>query len=237
MKIKFISTDEISKNFTEPPKPASSFIPEWYKSIPGLVGEEKKHGIHINNPGTSNSTIKGCSPFLDALVTGYIWSAPVDIEIRKEDNNYFFRWRTEGVFVTEHTYDQHPGVPPAFNGKDFIMKWAFNYIIETPKGYSTLFTHPLNRNDLPFKTFSGIVDTDEYNLPVQFPFQILKMEEDLLIIEKGTPLCQIIPFKRENWKSEKENISDLAKRINEFNFKSKIIKSYKKNFWKKKRYV
>lgn len=228
--ITFRPDTETSDLFLSIPVPASSSIPEWYKKMPLYMYGEKSAGIsHGYNDGT-NTTLKACSPFIDALSFGYIWQCPLDIEIRKEirdgEEYFLFRWRTEGTFVTNHAEEQHPSLPPAFNGKDFVMKWNFDFVIQTPSGYSTFFTHPINRHDLPFRTFSGVVDTDEYPLSVKFPFQILNFSENHIIIEKGTPLCQIIPFKRDLWESKKEKFNKNLSRISNFNFGSRIKRSY-----------
>lgn len=241
MQIEFIPDSEFAKDFLEPPKPSKTFIPDWYKKMPNLINNEKKYGIAPENDAAVNSTLKGCSPFLDSFTMGYIWSLPIDLEIRKNKveeklYEYKFRWRTDGVFVTDHHPQQHPGLPSPYKGLGFVMKWSFEYIIKTPPGYSTFFTHPLNRYDLPFQTLSGVVDTDKYTNAVQFPFQIMDFDEDLIIIEKGTPLCQFFPIKREKWKSEikEENLKKIKR--DHFDFKSKIFKSYKTRFWEKKIY-
>jgi hypothetical protein len=116
------------------------------------------------------------------------------------------------------------------NPYKFENKW----VMETPPGYSCLITHPLNRFDLPFFTMSGIVDTDQYNfLPVNLPFFLKEGFEG--IIPKGTPIAQVIPFKREPWHSEKEDLNPLTKyQIN--NLKSVVQRSYKNRFWSKKTY-
>jgi hypothetical protein len=240
--ISFIPSNEYCDIFFDFPKPSAQFIPDWYKKMPLYLDEEKNYGISLNNRFATNTTLKACSPFLDSLSCGYIWSLPADIEIRKNifnnETSFIFRWRTSGLdFVTHHDLNQHPTLPELVNGKKDVMKWEFPFIIKTPPGYSTLFTHPLNRHDLIFKTFSGIVETDTYEIPISFPFQMHNFEKDLIILEKGTPLCQFIPFKRENWKSknkkfDKNNI--LKKR---FIFFSKINRSYKNNFWIKKEYI
>ena len=239
-KIKFIfdnSVGEQHKNSIKEPLPASNFIPDWYKSMPEKVDNAKKSGLSFQNKFSSNSTIKHCSPFLDGLTSGYIYSLPLDIEFSKDkNNNIVVRWRDEGQFVTEHSKDQHPTLPPAHKDMDFVLKWAFPFIIETPPGYSCLFTHPINRHDLPFRTFSGVVETDLYVASVQFPFQLLVDFDERLIVEKGTPLCQIFPFKRENWESIRDDITIKEQNERMFKLHSKIVRSYKKQWWKKKTY-
>ena len=168
---------------------------------------------------------------------GYIWSAPSDFEIRDNgDKTYDFKWRTEEkILETQHIKEQHPGMKFGSNTEDFVMKWSFNFIIQTPDGYSTMFTHPLNRYDLPFRTLSGVVDTDSYPIPVLFPFIMISGAiKERVIIEKGTPLCQFFVIKRDPWHSAKKNISENDYRKNASRLTSKIVRSYKSQFWKKK---
>lgn len=239
--IKFTSIDYLSEKILEPPTPAINFMPIWYKkskpvmdgySSPGLYGGGKESAV--------NTTYKSCSPFMDSFATGYMWSAPVDMEVLKISENgsvgYSIRWRTEGDFVSSHSEEQHPNLPKQKGGLGSVLKWEFPFSIETPTGYSVLFTHPLNRFDLPFRTLSGVVDTDDYKYPVKFPFQLMDMDSDSLIIEKGTPLCQIIPIKRDSWTRRTEVCTDEELRKNNFDYFSKIVKSYKGRYWHRKEY-
>ena len=241
MKIKFRPLDEKLEGIIDPPKPASQFLPEWYKNMPQFLPftGDSTHGLSPYNNQSTNTTLKHCPPFLDSLTTGYIYSLPADIEVRIGIDGYLsFKWRTDGDFVIAHTEEQHPGLPSVVDGDSSVMKWGFDFRITTPPGYSTMFTHPFNRHDLPFRTFTGVVETDSYPQAVQFPFQFLSSQitEENLIIKRGTPLVQIIPFKRESWTSEVEK-PDYKKAFKDsFMFNSTIVKSYKNNFWKKKTY-
>jgi hypothetical protein len=235
--IKFLYDNEFGPYYSDiinSPKSAKTYIPEWYKNIPNTIGESKKRGLSPENKFATNSTIKGCAPFLDGLSLGYIYELPIDVEFRKEGDNVIANWRSNEPFITTHSIEQHDGMPPANKHMNFVLKWNFPFSIETPEGYSCFFTHPINRHDLPFRTFSGVVETDMYKGNVQFPFQLIHDFEYNLIIEKGTPICQIIPFKRDEWKSEKSTISVKEKNIRMFNIHSKIINSYKSQWWRKK---
>ena len=235
MEIKFLTTDEHTRSIYDIPKPATLFIPKWYKDMPSYIGYEHGPGISPNGIAASNMTLKGCSPFLDALSTGYIWSSPADIEIRKDEKNkdFSFKWRVDDELITDHSPLQHPGLPLGDN--NFVLKWNFRFIIKTPPGYSTIFTHPLNRFDLPFRTFSGVVDTDTYELPIQFPF-LWNDSSDSYILEKGTPLCQFFPIKRENWNSEKIEQEDIEYWKKIYKFFDRIERPYKLKHWKRKVY-
>jgi hypothetical protein len=237
-KISFIPMNRFTEVALDMPKPSAQSIPEWYKKIPLVIEGYDEITLHDFNSKASTLTVKGCTPFLDALTVGYMAVLPSDLEVKKtNDGELFFNWRVEGDLVSLHTKDQHPGLPNIIDSQDSVIKFGFSFRIKTPKGYSALFTHPLNRHDLPFRTFSGIVDTDEYPQEVQFPFQLNKEITEPIIIEKGTPVCQIIPFKRDNWKSTKEKYDEGFVLKSRFDFASKIVRSYKNQFWSKKNYL
>jgi hypothetical protein len=60
--------------------------------------------------------------------------------------------------------------------------------------------HPVAYPNAPFYTIPGIVDTDVYDGEINVPFAIKDSFEG--IIEKNTPMFQIIPFKRDQWESQ-----------------------------------
>lgn len=225
-----------------PPAPAKQFIPSWYKNMPSYTNEDKEPGLStdpssIPNTTITNANVKLCAPFLDSLTIGYIYSLNCDIELRNMDNGVLIRWRIPHEIVTTHAPEQIIGLPkPPDSEWSDVFKWYSPFHIKTPKGYSCLFTHPLNRPELPFKTLSGVVETDTYPNAVQFPFHVNKLPKPFIVIEKGTPLVQIIPFKRENWKNQMlpydKKISDQGG----FDLFSKIARSYKKQWWVKKTY-
>jgi hypothetical protein len=54
---------------------------------------------------------------------------------------------------------------------------------------------PLNRLNPVFECLAGIVDTDTYTSLIHFPF-FATGEDGIYVVEKGTPLVQVIPFRR-----------------------------------------
>ena len=235
-KILFRPMNKFTEVVLDMPEPAGRSIPEWFKDMSMNAEGYKKIGLNDFNSRASNLTVKGCTPFLDALTSGYMVTLPSDLEVKvTPEGEMFFNWRVEGNLISLHTKEQHPGLP-TITGQNYVVKFGFSYTIETPKGYSCLFTHPFNRHDLPFRVFSGIVDTDQYPQEVQFPFQLTKEINEPMIIEKGTPICQIIPFKRENWQSVKTEYDEKRVLKDRFSFASKIVRSYKNQYWSKKLY-
>jgi hypothetical protein len=219
------------------PSLATESLPVWYRNMPLHLPGEETTGLSPDGVAVSNLTLKGCMPFLDAMTSGYIFTLPCDIEIRKNKQGLVgLRWATNQDLISQHGPDQAPGLPTPPTGSPSILKWRPGWRVSTPTGYSCLFTHPLNRFDLPFVTLSGVVDTDSYKLGVEFPFRLLETNKDLVILEKGTPICQVIPFRRDNWQSSVVPFDEVENKKQGFLLKSKIIRSYQTQFWKKKSY-
>lgn len=208
------------------PKPAKNYIPNWYKQTP----------LTYDSHPTSQ-TLKRCVPFLDGLTTGYIAELWCDILVEtKPDGSKTFSWHTpELIPIEQRPMDSTMLLPTPAGHSQQRLTWLIPYFMKTPKGYSSLITHPLNRFDLPFTTMSAVVDTDGIMHTGRLPFFIDNNFEG--IIKKGTPIYQIIPFKREDWLSKEDN-DQLVKegrknhRISTLSFSG----WYKKNKWVKKNY-
>lgn len=231
--LKITPEDELSDNFINI-LPASEFVPEWYRKspskIPGLNTE-----IDLLQPKATSSTYKKCTPFFDALTLGYMVFLNADIEVtRKPDGMPYLAWRTDRPMITEHSNDQWTGLLVPDGYSPFVYKWHNPLMINTPKEYSLLFTNPFNRFDSNFITITGLVDTDLYNLSVQFPFFIKK--DFVGIIEKGTPIAQIIPVKRDSWEREIHKADPMKTKVLIDKYFATIKRSYKNNHWVRKIY-
>jgi hypothetical protein len=75
------------------------------------------------------------------------------------------------------------------------LKFHNYWAIRTPPGWSCLFVPPLNRPNGVFEAVAGIVDTDTYSAHIHFPFFPIG-PDGIHIIEKGTPIIQVFPFRR-----------------------------------------
>lgn len=213
----------------EQPKPASRSIPDWYKNTNSYINENKKP----NNDGNGTSaTIKKCMPVFDAMTSGYIIESPADVWVSLKGPVQYFQW-SDLSLITFHPIEQAPEHP---DKKPFAYpKWNNPWSITTPKGYSTLFVQPFHRESV-FTIFPGIVDTDQYTPPVNFPFVINDSAFEGLI-PKGTPIAQVIPFKRDSWTMELGNRKDLeAQAKTTKKLQSKFFDRYKSMFWTKKEY-
>lgn len=223
MKIITFSTYlDIEKEFY--PQPASKFIPEWYKNLESYIGGKKIP----TGQGDTSATIKKCIPVFDAITAGYIISLPADVFVTQRDNSPYYEWSNFGL-VQFHPVEQAPKHPLA-NGFSY-PKWMNPWAIKTAPGYSTLFVQPFHR-DSAFTILPGIVDTDTYSAPVNFPF-VLNDSKFEGIIPAGTPIAQVIPIKRDVWNMQLGNADQVRVTTR---LQSKMFDRYKSLFWHRKEY-
>ena len=210
------------------PQPASKFIPDWYKNTESYIGKEKKP----DGSGNSDATIKRCMPVFDAITAGYIITLPADIYVSIKEEKQFFEWSTLGM-IGFHPVEQAPEHP--MRNQHAYPKWMNPWAIKTPKGYSVLFTQPMHRESV-FTILPGIVDTDTYTAPVNFPMVINDPNFEGLI-PKGTPIAQVIPFKREGWQMEIGSQKELIEQNSiTQKLQTKFFDRYKSMFWSRKEY-
>jgi hypothetical protein len=216
------------------PTPASKHLPDWYKRISPYKSPDTKLRYPMEW-ATHNTTVKRCVPFLDAMTAGYMFVLDDDVFVEQTKDGPLMRWKTEVEMITWHDYGQYAGLSIPKGYHNMVAKWHNDYQIVTPLGYSMMFTHPINRFDLPFKTITGIVDTDKHPVSVQFPFFLEEGFEG--IIKSGTPVSQMIPIKKDSWKIEQKkfNKEETYKKFRKF--KRTFANSYKTNFWQRKEYL
>lgn len=212
--------------------PIKSKVPQWYKDMPVFTqGDKSPKFLPL-----SNLTIKHCVPVLDGLTTGYCIPLPVDVLVTQHLNGPELSWGSiSEPPAAARTVDKAPNFPmyEGFSTEHHFL-WRMPHVIKLPKGYSAVLTHPLNRYDLPFLTLSAVVDADWAVGGGNMPFFVSKTFEGL--IPKGTPVIQIIPFKREDWSSEEDPSLIEENKQHQFDSTNTLIGWYKKTFWNKKNY-
>lgn len=227
-KIIFINNYPSSVNNIYAPVPSAKIIPDWYKETPSYRGGVKKPDQTNDVP----STIKRCLPVFDSMTAGYIIKSYVDIYVSHKYGHPYYEWPSTSP-ISFHAIEQAE-LHPKQNGTPY-PKWINPWGIKTPKGYSCYFTAPMHR-DNPFEILPGIVDTDKMIAAVSFPF-VLKDNNWEGMIPAGTPIAQVIPFKRDSWemslgdedlRKEEEKTAKLLR--------TRFFDSYKTFFWDKKDY-
>ena len=194
MKIKFRCPPELIKIL---PKPILST-----KSLPNWLANMSSE-VLVGDLNSKIRTLKHCSPFIDSMRSGFLIPLVTDVSYIK--GKFKWNWNpgpiSSGPYpstpLTYHYPEQAKG-SPYFKKNNLIIKFNNFWTIEMNKGYSVLITHPFNRDDLPFRTLTGLVDVDLYKSnTIQFP--AIWIDESFKgILKKGTPIAQCVPIKRDD---------------------------------------
>ena len=233
--ILFAPSNYAIKATENPPQPSSRFIPTLFKDI----RPEKKFDLPNANLTRYASTIKKCLPVTDAFTSGYMVSLPQDVEVKKiyKDQNIFWmqpRFNDE-PFIMQDEQFRSEGTPIPYGHNEKVWRFHTSHLVTTPKGYSSLITHPFNRFDLPFTSLTGVIDTDKLKTKLIIQFYVRDDFEG--VIPKGTPLAQILPFKRESWNNKvREPLDPIENYKNDYDLFSKLNRPYQTTFWSKKEY-
>lgn len=211
----FHAIDQYAYEVVSFPSPAKDFIPQWWKTIKPYTANNllKSEDKAIHHPHVS---VKKCSPMLDAMTSGYILPLWADVEITNVGGGKNITWGTSRDVFAHWNQEVTQGIQTPLGFDSMVFKFLNYFVIETPQGYSSLITHPHGHTDLPFRTISGVVDTDKLKTIVN---PTLWLQKDFTgIIKKGTPIAQIIPFKRNNWKHKVKLMPEKQNYFNEEKF-------------------
>lgn len=232
-KIIFKALEKKYETLDKLPVPANKKLPSWYKDINiyGDVENAKELSVTAN---LSNGTFKKCIPMLDALGLGYIIELQYDIVLKHLNGNWDLSWKTqENIFEPHAEHTSKIETPYGYYPQ--VAKYSYRRLPITPKGYSSLIISPIGFNKLPFKAVAGVVDTDTNISAFALPVWISKNHKG--IVKNGTPIAQVIPFKRDNWKMVGEYFEDDQYYIQEQNsFGRYAINHYANVIWNKKKY-
>jgi hypothetical protein len=187
------------------PMPAIRGLPDWFKAMP-----QKAFSA---TAGKDEPTVKKCPPFIDAMIYGFLIPLPIDLEVR--DGEFSWDFDVPEGYVSEFSHspiDFHDPAQvtgtPLFEDDRFVIKFNSFWTIQAPPGYSLLFTHPVNRVDLPFTTITGLVDCDSFHdSPLNFPARWHDADFNG-VLPKGTPVAQCLPVKREAWVADYQMLSE-----------------------------
>ena len=149
------------------PVPARDALPEWLRRMPPTA-PSAFHGREVR-------TVKQCPPFVEAMTHGFV--VPLPCDVRVEAGRFSWDWEVASPEVREH-----PRAPLAFHvpaqltGAPFhdenrsAIKFNSFWTIELEPGWALFATHPVNREDLPFRTLTGLVHADLFSdAGINFP--------------------------------------------------------------------
>jgi hypothetical protein len=175
------------------PVPARAALPDWLRAMPASAHSDL-HGREIR-------TVKQCPPFVDAMAYGVMIPLPCDVSVDRGA----FSWDWD---IPEPATAGHPRAPLSFHvaaqveGAPFArdgqaaLKFNSFWTIELDEGWSLFATHPVNRDDLPFRLVSGLVDADRFHDGgINFP-AVWTMTDFSGVLPKGTPVAQCFAVPR-----------------------------------------
>jgi hypothetical protein len=225
-KVKFFAEERQLEAFPHP-EPANRFFPNYFAKLKPQLGSHPKDG-----------TVKRCVPFLEALSFGYVIPLWADVYVQAERGGIkidFPENMPMGSSLSPHGAQQindHP-LSETEHG-NLPLKWHNPWGIQTDSGYSVLITGCLNHMEKRFKILDGVVDTDVYYNQINFPF-IWTGGSGEFFIPKGTPLAQVIPFKRTEYSLEVCEVDGKAQSAVLATLGTHLRNGYKENYWHKKR--
>lgn len=235
--VKFHLIHDFPDQIVLPPIPSKKVVPTWFKHIPRKVDDPRLGNIQ---------SVKACMPFLDAMTSGYTLLAHMDILVElKEDDTIRLPYiddQHQKLVEKWRPIERHPGsqVQGAVFQNMTILKYMNPWVIETPKDYSMLFIPPANQLENSIIPLVGLVDTDDYPNVINIPFIHTELEVgNPIFIPAGTPICQMIPVKRDTW-TQKVTVLDKQELKNVQRMRTKMDKDredyYAKNIHEKKGY-
>lgn len=229
LEIIFHPTFGTTQSWAPEPIPAAKAVPQWYRDA-DRINEYGEHDLKL------------CVPFLDAMMAGYMLTTPTDLTVivrnkGKKNEETLIECQIEQSVDWRGHHQTIKTLPRPHKHKYAQWAWVIQYGPQLPTGWSALFTHPLNRHDLPFTTMSGFVDSDKWKGGGLFPFFLKDDFEG--IIPQGTPYCQIIPIQRQEWTHRTVPYNQY--RVDQATAKLKGANpdgtgGYRKYYWQKKRY-
>jgi hypothetical protein len=150
-----------------PPLPARATLPDWVRNMRSREFSPT-HGQEVR-------TVKQCPPFIDAMTYGFIMPLSCDITVRDGTLSWHWDVPTPSVHahprspISFHVPEQVAGTP-LHHPDRALVKFNSFWTIELEPGWSLFAMHPANREDLPFRLVTGLVDADRFNdVGILFP--------------------------------------------------------------------
>lgn len=185
-----------------------------------------------------------CPGLTDFANSGYIITAHTDIHIKANSIGTMVKvdWPSHITSQQRRVLEPKPfeyeivdGLVKIEGVKKAVNKIPTPWMIESPEGYSAYILPAIMHSDFLDKihVYPGITDSDRF-YTVNFVFSAVKECE--FIIPAGTPLLQVIFFKRETFVAEcrKSSEHEIDKYFH--NKVSSVSNFYRRHFYGKKSY-
>jgi hypothetical protein len=199
-KIEFISRIPHLRDIEEvQPKPASKFLPEWWKDMPySLDLDKNKH-----RPETLMA--RRCPSFPDYFSSGYIIPMWADTVLYYSAKTTEWKWQCGNAtgspfqinFFEPHRFQDYGST--FLHGQRASAIWQFvnPWTVTTSPGYYLLQLPLFFHQQTEFSAFPGMYDAHAADTD-KLEIATYKTDEEIFI-KRGTPLVQLIPIKRHNF--------------------------------------
>lgn len=205
------------------PECASKVFPEWLK--PQLAAKKVKYAT--------------CPGMWDMARDGYIVRLWSDVTIKANSQGVIVKVDGKDQVINYCKFDEtvveglvHYRGSVKHNAGKIVSPWS----ITTKKGYSAYVLpawHHFPHFDKIF-THSGVVDYEDFHT-VNWVFSVI--EECEFTIPAGTPIMQVIPFKREVMVAECGKATEYERDKANYGFFSRVSGLYRRVFHRKKTFV
>lgn len=213
---------------------------DWLKKMPQHIsGGVSTNRTDLRIADKINRTMKSCPGINDMLEIGYIiplwtdiivfydcYSGSLDLQCSDE--------RTQFHFHKDQQFDKCT-VSRTTSPYRTVINLHSPWLIKLPEGYSSYMCHPFwDETDEIFSVMPGVVDNDSFHT-LNLILRWNKLGKGETLIKSGTPIAQILPFKRTNFElsviSGKEHRPDTLKEHQAF---SGFFRKYRHTMWTKK---
>lgn len=200
-KVQFVIRDEF-KGFeyieNSKPKESKYFYPKWWKDTPAKLGKNLVPDLR---------TVRMCPSFSDIYGEGFVLVAPCDIVLRYHEPTQLWEWESSMSQIKVEVHGNNQFVNWVKGPVKSIFKIPFPYAAFLPKGYNLRQVPLIYDYNPDWHVAYGVYKADQVpELILQVMYTSDKKE---ILIKQGTPMCQMIPYKREKFSYSFTELKDI----------------------------
>ena len=178
-----------------PIQTAGHFIPNWWQKTPHWQSAEIEEGNKTNNIH-NKGTVRRCPAIPEFMGMGFVVPLWCDVEVNIYENGEF-SWHTP---AKEFHFDTHGSTQfadwvPRHAKPTIILKPSCPWRVKTPPGISLLQLPMFYEFNPNFTVAPGVIWGDIHH---EINQQMLFHKIGKIKIQRGTPLAQYIPVRRED---------------------------------------
>lgn len=172
-----------------PIRPAAEFVPEKFKKLPTKL----KSGDHRIDDIFS---IKVCPGLQDYMGMGWVIPAWCDIEITPQGSDFPLVRYSEPTMKQGFHHQEQLGdfLDTKFKNRHAV-KLDNPWLTYAKDGWSCMYLPMSYHENQGFYALPGVIDHDKGAL--QSPINIMISTDEKFVIKQGTPIVQVVPFKRQ----------------------------------------